>query len=100
MDNNQKQLEGMRDALESYLLTHEDFSALIKNLEILESGLHGMTDSWKADFRTNWGQLEQVYSVATVYGESVESAENQAIIKPAVENLTKIVIAALVSVKP
>ena len=75
MNNNRIQLEGMRDVLESYLLNGQDISGLIRNLEILESGLEGMTDSWLAAFKKNWGQLEQVYSVAAAYGESVKSAE-------------------------
>jgi hypothetical protein len=90
-----RQLTTMHQQLEAYDVGHADLSTLISNLEALQNLLETMPASWRASFREQWGILEQVYSVAVVREQPIESTENKALISPALVRMRTMIDEAL-----
>lgn len=76
-------IESMRKALDSYYAGRLDLNGLISNIEMLQVGLTSISEKWRDTFRQQWGVLEQVYSVAVVRDQPIESRENESLIAPA-----------------
>ena len=85
-----KQLESMKGSLEQYVAKQIDLSDLISNVEILLSGLDDVSESWREMFRSEWGKLEEVYSVAVVREERLESDSNRQLILPAIDRMRQL----------
>ncbi len=77
-----RQLETMRDQLDAYDSRRIDLDALIKGVEALLGLVRDLPDAWLDEFRQNWGLLEEVYSVAVVREQPIDSPENSKLIAP------------------
>lgn len=86
-DHDRRQLERMRSQLEAYAAGRIDLSWLISSLEALQNALESVAEPWRDAFREQWGVLEVVYSVAVVREQQIESAENKALVEPALKRM-------------
>jgi hypothetical protein len=82
-----RQIGTMRQQLDAYIEGRISLSTLISSLEILLASLGSVSTDWRDQFREEWGILEQVYSVAVVREQAIESAENQALMRPALTRM-------------
>ena len=94
-DYDRRQLRTMRQQLDAYDTGQADLSTLISNLEALQNLLEATPGNWRDCFREQWGILEQVYSVAVVREQQIESDENKALIAPALVRLRTMIDEAL-----
>lgn len=85
----------MRRQLDAYLMGQVDLDGLITSLEVLQGVLEAVPEDWRDRFRDQWAVLEQVYSVAVVRGEPVQSRENEALIAPALAEMRELLDDAL-----
>jgi len=94
-DYDRRQLTAMHQQLAAYGAGQVDLGALIAGLEALQDLLETMPDSWRDEFREQWGVLEQVYSAAIDREQPSESVENRALIAPALVRMREMLDEAL-----
>jgi hypothetical protein len=86
-----KQVESMRISLDDYSVGRMDLRDLVSNLEIMQSGLGDVSENWRESFRLQWGILEEIYSVAVVREEPIESEENRQLILDVVDKMRQLI---------
>jgi|APCry1669188910_1035180.scaffolds.fasta_scaffold534113_1 hypothetical protein len=84
-------LVSIKQALLAYDEGRLDLNGLISNIEVLQVGLTCLSENWRDDFRQQWGVLEQVYSVAVVREQPVETPTNRELIKTAMKKMRMMV---------
>lgn len=94
-DYDRRQLERMRSQLEAYEAGRIDLSWLISSLESLQNALETIEENWKVVFREQWSVLEEIYSVAVVREQPIDSAENKRLIAPALKRMRAVIDKAL-----
>ncbi len=94
-DYNQRQLENMLNQLAAYEARRVDLAGLISSLESLLNALENMPKSWVDQVRRQWGVLEEVYSVAIVREQPVESPENRVLVDQAIIKIRELIKTAL-----
>jgi hypothetical protein len=67
-----------------------DLSSLIGGLDALLECLEAPDEEWKQRFWSEWWTLEQVYAVALERGQTELSAEEQALVNQAVNNIKQL----------
>ena len=92
---NQRQLNHMYHQIQAYEASKLDLGGLISSLESLLGCLKDMPDHWINDFREQWGVLEEVYSVAIVRQQELQSPDNRRQVASALERVKDLVRDAL-----
>jgi len=67
-----------------------DLAGLISSLESLLSALQSMPESWVNQLRRQWSVLEEVYSVAVVREQPVESTGNRRLVDQAITKIREL----------
>jgi hypothetical protein len=83
----------MRSQLRAFENGKVELSALISNLESLQSLLQNVSPSWRSEFLRAWGVLEELYSVSIVTSQKITNNEYTTLIDPAVLTLLQLTAA-------
>ena len=94
-DYNQRQLANMLNQLAALEDSCIDLAGLISSLEFSLNALDNMSEPWVEQIRRRWGVLEEVYSVAVVREQPVESTENRVLVDQAIEEIKGLINVAL-----
>ena len=94
-DYDRRQLESMLAQFQAYQLGKIDLPWLISSLESLLGCLESLPEAWREEFRDHWGVLEEVYSVAIVREQPVESLENKKLIDSSIGSMRSLLRAVI-----
>jgi hypothetical protein len=95
-----RQLRLMLMQISAYETGKVDLSGLISNLEVLHHVLQEVPESWLDKFWSEWGILEEVYSIAIVREQPIESPANRAETIPAIARIKEMVVEILTTASP
>jgi len=87
----QRQLTNMLNQIAAYDAGRIDLAGLISSLESLLNALQSVPESWVDQLRRQWGVLEEVYSVAVVREQPVESVNNRHLVDQAITKIREII---------
>ncbi len=91
-----RQYRSMADQLRKFEEGKLDLASLIASLKALLNVLEAADDSWKDDFRSEWGTLEVAHAVALFrkeegiapdYNTTINDPSNRALVNEAVHKL-------------
>jgi hypothetical protein len=94
-DYNQRQLANMLNQLAAFEDRSIDLAGLISSLESLLNALENMPEPWMEQIRRRWGVLEEVYSIAVVREQPIESTENRVLVDQAIKEIKGLISVAL-----
>jgi hypothetical protein len=95
-----RQYRLMADQLQRFAEGKLDLASLVGSLKALLSVLEATDETWKDDFRSEWGTLETVYALALDRKErgldsdvqtAIDGPSDQALISEAVQNMLRLV---------
>jgi len=91
VEYDERQLRLMEEAIAAYERGVADLSSLVAGLEALLGCLRRADAEWKDRFQREWGQLEDIYSVATYRGCKKLDAQAMKDLGAAVKELKRLI---------
>jgi hypothetical protein len=89
-EHDRRQYDLMEEHLRHFEEGVTDLGALIAGLDTLLECLEAADKAWKAQFRSEWWTLEQVYALALDRGQTQLPPESRALINEAVKNMRRL----------